>query len=159
MPTSIADLLIRPVQRVPRIKLLLEQIVAATPVDHPDRAETERAFEHVAQVAAEVNEAIRRREAIEATFQLANEFTNRVEDLTKPGRYLLARADDVHVGWPPPELSSESKLKQVVLLLFNDVLLVAEKNVSCPTRMPSPRTAPARARLKPTLDEAPALGG
>ena len=41
---QLADLMIRPVQRIPRLRLLLEQLVGATPAHHPDRPATEQAL-------------------------------------------------------------------------------------------------------------------
>ena len=60
------------------------QLLATTPEDHPDRPDTEAALEHVATVAAAVNEAIRRREAVEAAYALQHEFTGSgVDEFTK----------------------------------------------------------------------------
>ena len=43
-------------QRVPRFKLLLEQLLQATPQGHPDRAATETALSEFAKLASAVNE-------------------------------------------------------------------------------------------------------
>ena len=49
MGLSIADLLIEPVQRIPRYKLLLEQLLKYTPESHPDYANMGAALESVCE--------------------------------------------------------------------------------------------------------------
>ena len=129
-PPNLLSLLVKPVQRVPRFKLLLEQLLKATPLNHPDRSATESALKHFSELASSVNEAIRRREQVEAVHHLQSEFGGGTETLAKEGRYLIKRAEDVIVGWPPMGefQASESKPRKVVLLLFNDALLLAEHN-------------------------------
>ena len=90
---TIASLLIQPVQRIPRYKLLLEQLLKATPEAHPDHAPTQAALEMVSAVAHKVNTAIKRREAVEAVYELQSEFVG--GELVRPGRYLVKRVDDV----------------------------------------------------------------
>ena len=133
-PPDLQSLLVKPVQRVPRFKLLLEQLLKATPMGHPDRASTESALRDFSELASSVNEAIRRREQVEAVYQLQNEFGGAgTEKLPKEGRYLLKRADGVQVGWPPrgslqAAAAETTKPKTLVLLLFSDALLLAERN-------------------------------
>ena len=57
--------LLTKVQRIPRYKLLLEELLKATPPTHPDRKPTEEALEQIGKIAHTVNEAIKRREAVE----------------------------------------------------------------------------------------------
>lgn len=54
--------LIAPVQRIPRYRLLLEQVLKYTDTSHPDYQNIVDALEGVSQVAMAHNEAIRRRE-------------------------------------------------------------------------------------------------
>jgi hypothetical protein len=55
-------LLIQPVQRVPRYRLLLQELIKATPEGHPDLAPCKESLIQVEQVADYVNESIRQRE-------------------------------------------------------------------------------------------------
>ena len=57
-------LLVKPVQRCLKYPLLLEQILAATPVDHPDHSSLKAALERALAVAHELNEAKRRKELV-----------------------------------------------------------------------------------------------
>jgi hypothetical protein len=82
----------------------------------------------------QVNEAIRRREAVEAVYTMQKaEFAVGVE-LAKPGRHLVKRLDDVHVGWPPISADAAdgakaaSDLRKLSLILFSDALLLAERS-------------------------------
>ena len=135
---QLSDLLIRPVQRVPRLKLLLEQLVKETPPDHPDRAASERALEELSKIASAVNEAIRRREAVEAVFTMQQKDFPTGTELVRPGRYLVRRLDETSVGWPPIASGGggkanggkpkHSKLIQLTLVLFSDALLLCERS-------------------------------
>lgn len=60
MGLSIADLLIEPVQRIPRYKLLLEQLLKYTPESHIDHGNIVAALESVSSAAQHNNEQIRR---------------------------------------------------------------------------------------------------
>ncbi|KAL1510227.1 hypothetical protein AB1Y20_006554 [Prymnesium parvum] len=115
----VADLLIQPVQRIPRYKLLLEQLLEATPPTHADHQPTVEALEKISTIAHTVNEAIKRREAVEQVLKLQAEFG---VELAKPGRYLLQPQSTLQVlqlkGEPVPH----------VIILFNDALLVAERS-------------------------------
>jgi hypothetical protein len=57
---TIADLLIEPVQRIPRYKMLLEQLLKHTDDDHPDYESIRAALERVSSAATHNNEQIRR---------------------------------------------------------------------------------------------------
>lgn len=69
---SVADLLIQPVQRIPRYKLLLEEVLKGTPADHPDHPLVAEALDRISTIATTVNEAIKRREAVEQALQPRN---------------------------------------------------------------------------------------
>eukprot|EP00966_Prymnesium_polylepis_P020165 465028-Prymnesium_polylepis.1 len=53
---GLINLLIQPVQRVPRYKLLLEQLLKLTPADHPDHAPTKDSLAAISRLAVGVNE-------------------------------------------------------------------------------------------------------
>jgi len=59
------SLLIQPVQRVPRYRLLLQELIKATPETHSDYKPCKEALIQVEQVADYVNESIRQREQLE----------------------------------------------------------------------------------------------
>jgi hypothetical protein len=59
---SLESLLILPVQRIPRYRLLLEQLLKYTPDNHPDYPIVKDALEKICDLAMYNNEAIRARE-------------------------------------------------------------------------------------------------
>ncbi|CAO1631427.1 unnamed protein product [Parajaminaea phylloscopi] len=61
---DLSSLLIKPVQRMLKYPLLLQQIVAATPRSHPDYEHLTMAVEEVQKVADSINELSRRKEII-----------------------------------------------------------------------------------------------
>ena len=61
---SMGDLLIQPVQRLPRYKMLLEQLLKLTPASHAERPKLEAALDNVSRFATAVNEAVRRRDVV-----------------------------------------------------------------------------------------------
>lgn len=61
---DLASLLIKPVQRMLKYPLLLQQILAATPESHPDHENLVLAVEEVQRVADSINELNRRKEII-----------------------------------------------------------------------------------------------
>ena len=127
---SIGSLLIQPVQRIPRYKLMLEQLLKGTSEDHPDHSPTANVLEQISAIATKVNNAIKRREAVEAVYELQAEFTG--GELVRPGRYLVKRADGLRcrlVTPPPAEGKDKEERKERVLtvVVFSDALLLAER--------------------------------
>ncbi|CDR39197.1 hypothetical protein NBRC10512_007972 [Rhodotorula toruloides] len=61
---DLASLLIKPVQRCLKYPLLLDQILALTPDDHPDRVSLQRANTDVLMVAEHINEYKKRNDAV-----------------------------------------------------------------------------------------------
>lgn len=59
---SIESLLILPVQRIPRYRLLFEQLLKYTPEDHKDIKTIKEALDRINSIAMSNNEAIRKRE-------------------------------------------------------------------------------------------------
>lgn len=58
---QIESFLIMPVQRLPRIEMLLKDLLKHTDEDHPDHFEMNRAFEGISKLTAFVNEKKRSR--------------------------------------------------------------------------------------------------
>ena len=59
---SVESIFILPVQRIPRYRLLLEQLLKYTPTDHTEYDVVKRALEKISDMAMFSNEAIRARE-------------------------------------------------------------------------------------------------
>ncbi|KAJ1657924.1 hypothetical protein IWQ61_002743 [Dispira simplex] len=84
--------LLLPVQRVPRYKLLLEQLLETTPRDHPDYPDLVRALEEVRDRADEINEKKRDQERNVKVIQIANQIrgSQRIQ-LIQPHRRFIRR--------------------------------------------------------------------
>ena len=61
---TLQSLLIMPVQRVPRYKLLIRELVKETPADHPARPALDEAAELIGAAAKQINEALRQHEKL-----------------------------------------------------------------------------------------------
>ncbi|KAF9437472.1 hypothetical protein BGZ76_000622 [Entomortierella beljakovae] len=78
-----------PIQRIPRYKLLLENLLRHTPVDHPDHRKLQIAFQSMEQTAGFVNETIRQHEMFTEMINLQQKINGMSEPLVIPGRVLL----------------------------------------------------------------------
>ncbi|BGP55968.1 hypothetical protein JCM8202v2_003575 [Rhodotorula sphaerocarpa] len=61
---DLASLLIKPVQRCLKYPLLLDQLLAETPEDHPDRPQLQQAYAEMLLVAEHINESKRRTDLV-----------------------------------------------------------------------------------------------
>ncbi|KAL1521858.1 hypothetical protein AB1Y20_021509 [Prymnesium parvum] len=118
---TLRSLLIQPVQRVPRYKMLLEQLLKHTPHDHADHGPATRALAAISRLATGVNEAVRRREAVEKVVEVEKYFVGAVP-LQQPGRWFVREG----------KMSKQSRhgKESVTVILFNDALLYAEKKLA-----------------------------
>jgi hypothetical protein len=74
---GIESFLIAPVQRIPRYRLLLQELIKYTDFEHPDYQNLHDAFEAVGESASAHNEAIRRRETKDKLMEIMMRFDNR----------------------------------------------------------------------------------
>jgi hypothetical protein len=91
---NLEALLILPVQRIPRYRLLMEQLIKYTPEDHPDHATLQTSLATISLTAEYNNEAIRARENKEKILQimLQIEPTTRVDLLEDVNRRFVMEA-------------------------------------------------------------------
>jgi FYVE, RhoGEF and PH domain containing 3 len=71
------SLLIQPVQRIPRYRLLFAELIKYTPKDHPDYAPSAKALRKIEEVAIYVNESVRDKENQERLALIESSFTNK----------------------------------------------------------------------------------
>ena len=109
--------LIEPVQRIPRYKLLLDDLLENTPDDHPDRHDLEKAHELIADVAKFVNEYIRRNEMILKMIEIEKTLVGFSESLLSPGRRFIRRGKVTKI--------SRRSHQTRELILFSDILIYA----------------------------------
>ena len=88
---SLDSLLIQPVQRIPRYRLLFGELLKYTPKDHPDYESTVGALRRIEEVAIHVNESVRDKENQEKLLAIEESFSNKCPVCVKHG--------GVHVGF------------------------------------------------------------
>lgn len=88
---SLQDLLIRPVQRLPSISLLLNDIIKHTGPKCPDREQLLDAMKAIKEVMTYINEDKRRTEAQKALFDIFHDIDNCPPDLISSHRSFISR--------------------------------------------------------------------
>ncbi|XP_067392621.1 protein ECT2 isoform X2 [Emydura macquarii macquarii] len=119
---SLAELLIRPVQRLPSVALLLNDLKKHTAEDNPDKGMLERAIESLKEVMTHINEDKRKTEAQRLIFDVVYEVDGCPANLLSSHRNLVQRLETVALG---DDLCDRGE--QVTLFLFNDCLEIARK--------------------------------
>ena len=82
-------LLITPVQRIPRYKMLLEDVIKNTPDCHPDRGNLTAALEQIDSVAWHINEQLREHENAMTMIDIQRSLVGNFPKIVQPGRRLL----------------------------------------------------------------------
>lgn len=80
------------VQRIPRYKMLVGELVKCTPIGHKDHADLCRAYQVIEQVAESINDNIRQHEMVLSMLNIQRTLIGMNEPLITPGRALLKRA-------------------------------------------------------------------
>ncbi|KAK9401313.1 protein ECT2 [Crotalus adamanteus] len=119
---SLAELLIRPVQRLPSVALLLNDLRKHTAEDNPDKATLESAIESLKEVMTHINEDKRKTEGQRQIFDVVYEVDGCPANLLSSHRCLIQRLETVALG---DDLCDRGE--QVTLFLFNDCLEIARK--------------------------------
>ncbi|KAF1656337.1 Protein ECT2, partial [Eudyptes chrysocome] len=119
---SLAELLIRPVQRLPSVALLLNDIKKHTAEENPDKITLEKAIESLKEVMTHINEDKRKTEAQRQFFDVVYEVDGCPANLLSSHRSLVQRLETIALG---DDLCDRGE--QVTLFLFNDCLEIARK--------------------------------
>src|SRR5688572_13534355 len=80
-----------PVQRIPRYKMLLEDLLKKTVETHPDYLNLKKAYQVIENVATFVNETIRQHEMFITMLDIQKSLTGFDEVLLVPGRTFIKR--------------------------------------------------------------------
>lgn len=115
---DLESLLIMPVQRIPRYKLLIAEVLKHKPKDM-NLPILQDAYEKISQVTMAINEHMRSTESRQAVLHLQNKFVNKVV-LVSPSRKL------VHQG-RLRKLGRNNNSAKSHYFLFNDLLVRANK--------------------------------
>lgn len=113
--TTLSSYLILPIQRIPRYKMLLHELVKSS--DKNSLSNLQQALEEVKTVASMINEQIRARQNQTEIYALTQLFVGDDPQFLKPGRALLRRTDLVKQCRGGP--------KTFHFILFSDCLVYA----------------------------------
>uniref|UniRef100_A0A9J7YS51 Epithelial cell transforming 2 n=1 Tax=Cyprinus carpio carpio TaxID=630221 RepID=A0A9J7YS51_CYPCA len=135
---TLAELLIRPVQRLPSVALLLNDIKKHTSDDNPDKVTLEKAIESLKEVMTmctyiHINEDKRKTEGQKQIFDVVYEVDGCPANLLSSHRSLVHRVETIALGDKPCDRG-----EHVTLFLFNDCLEIARKRHKVITTFRSP---------------------
>ncbi|XP_041973962.1 protein ECT2 isoform X2 [Aricia agestis] len=119
---SLQELLIRPVQRLPSISLLLEDILKHTHKSNPDHAALVSALAGLREVMSHINEDKRKTEGQLQMFDIYNDIDQCPAHLVSSHRSFVSRCEVVELS---KELSGRGD--HLVLFLFTDTMEVCKK--------------------------------
>uniref|UniRef100_A0A674N3V1 Epithelial cell transforming 2 n=1 Tax=Takifugu rubripes TaxID=31033 RepID=A0A674N3V1_TAKRU len=119
---TLVELLIRPVQRLPSVALLLNDIKKHTSDDNPDKMTLEKAIESLKEVMTHINEDKRKTEGQKQIFDVVYEVDGCPANLLSSHRSLVYRVETIALGDQPCDRG-----ENVTLFLFNDCLEIARK--------------------------------
>eukprot|EP01111_Echinosteliopsis_oligospora_P009558 TRINITY_DN2823_c0_g1_i1.p1 TRINITY_DN2823_c0_g1~~TRINITY_DN2823_c0_g1_i1.p1 ORF type:complete len:446 (+),score=91.59 TRINITY_DN2823_c0_g1_i1:687-2024(+) len=117
---GLEDFLIRPVQRVPRYFLLLQDLVKHTDKDHQDYQNLELAAKQIQEIAGYINTKSREAENITKVIEIQDMIEGEYEPLGKPTRRFVKE------GQLQELTKNTTRRVAVVLFLFNDILVVTK---------------------------------
>lgn len=111
-----------PIQRIPRYKLLIAELIKHTPSNHPDFESLTKADTIVTTVAKHINEAVRSRENADKLLLIQNEFNGAGTDVlfVTPSRTFIRRGELIK--------KCRAGDKAYEFFLFNDLLVYASKS-------------------------------
>lgn len=124
---GLADFLIQPIQRVPRYRMLLEELLKHTPEDHADHPKCVSALDQIKHVATELNEAKRTAELKLNTMERLRQLN--AVDLMEPHRSIVTDGIlECEIPLPGATFAdSLNDLKTATshIFLFSDILIHA----------------------------------
>eukprot|EP01128_Nolandella_sp_AFSM9_P006538 TRINITY_DN3392_c0_g1_i1.p2 TRINITY_DN3392_c0_g1~~TRINITY_DN3392_c0_g1_i1.p2 ORF type:complete len:1163 (-),score=216.84 TRINITY_DN3392_c0_g1_i1:130-3618(-) len=129
---GLADLLIMPIQRIPRYSLLLRDLLKNTLESHEDYENLQKAMAIVQEVATHVNEELRRAESQAVVEQFSQKGVS-LGSLIVPHRFLV-KEGIVRVTVSPTPLQlvtrpdAKPQKEQHQMFLFNDIFVHVKKS-------------------------------
>jgi hypothetical protein len=113
--SKIASFLVTPIQRIPRYKLLLQEMIKKSPTDHVDYKDLENAFNIISEVADYLNLQVQNRNKFTKMKIISSKLISLNEDIIVKNRIFLEHERVLQIT----SLASSS----CILFLFNDVLI------------------------------------
>eukprot|EP00750_Incisomonas_marina_P033043 INCI9535.1.p1 GENE.INCI9535.1~~INCI9535.1.p1 ORF type:complete len:860 (-),score=153.39 INCI9535.1:1053-3632(-) len=117
---DIQSFLIMPIQRIPRLKMLLEEMLKCTPQSHGDFEDLTKGLEILSSVATIINLAIHERQNRIKVWQVAEMMTRVPFNLLEPHRLIL------HEGFLS-KICRKGQVRRWYFFLFSDCLIYARK--------------------------------
>ncbi|KAL6065425.1 Pleckstriny domain-containing family F member 2 [Balamuthia mandrillaris] len=118
---DLPSLLIMPIQRIPRYKMLLEQTIKYTSETHPDYEPLNHALSKVNEVADVINDSVRTRQNFEQLQELEKRLTGKLpKNFARPYRALIHQGVLTKLCRKIP--------KPRYFFLFNDLLMYGEES-------------------------------
>jgi len=119
---NLQSFLIMPIQRIPRYVLLLEDLVKATPVNHPDAENLRIAATTIRDIASGLNEAKRDADSINQVANIQYKIYGTFPSLMAPHRRYIREGD-------VSEVFDDGKVikKRRILFMFNDLVVCAKQ--------------------------------
>ncbi|XP_061931385.1 protein ECT2 isoform X8 [Apis cerana] len=133
---SLKELLIKPVQRLPSISLLLNDILKHTNKNNPDHSALELSISSIKEVMTYINEDKRKTEGQLVMFDIFNEIDNCPPHLVSSHRSFIGKCDVMELS---EGLSGRGD--HLVLFLFTDTLEICKKRSKAFNSLKSPNTA------------------
>ncbi|XP_050409278.1 rho guanine nucleotide exchange factor 39 [Patella vulgata] len=114
---KLTSLLITPIQRVPRYKMLLQELVQCTPADNYDYNLISEAAKQMGEIASHINEHVRQHENFQKMLSIQNSFDSSAPKLMSPGRQFIKEGVLNKVS------RKGGKSHERMFFLFSDILL------------------------------------
>ncbi|XP_017074033.1 protein ECT2 isoform X3 [Drosophila eugracilis] len=140
---GLQDLMIRPVQRLPSISLLLNDILKHTNGSNADHGRLEEALKAIKQVTLHINEDKRRTESRMAIFDIFNDIDGCPAHLVSSNRSFILKCE---VNELSDSLSGRGD--SLVLYLFSDSIELCKRRSKGFNTAKSPSTAKTHKHLK-----------
>ncbi|XP_016925928.3 protein ECT2 isoform X3 [Drosophila suzukii] len=140
---GLQDLMIRPVQRLPSISLLLNDILKHTSSGNADHSRLEEALKAIKQVTLHINEDKRRTESRMAIFDIFNDIDGCPAHLVSSNRSFILKCE---VNELSDSLSGRGD--SLVLYLFSDSIELCKRRSKGFNTAKSPSTAKTHKHLK-----------
>ncbi|KRF85036.1 protein ECT2 isoform X4 [Drosophila virilis] len=140
---SLQDLMIRPVQRLPSISLLLNDILKHTNGSNADHARLEEALKAIKQVTLHINEDKRRTESRMAIFDIFNDIDGCPAHLVSSNRSFISKCE---VNELSDSLSGRGD--SLLLYLFSDSIELCKRRSRGFNTAKSPSTAKTHKHIK-----------
>lgn len=135
---SLQDLMIRPVQRLPSISLLLNDILKNTNKNSPDQKKLLDSLRAIKEVMTYINEDKRKTEGQRQMFDIFNEIECCPPSLISSNRSFISRCEVTELA----DIIS-GRGDGLMLFLFTDTLLICKKRSRVFNNSKSPSTNPA----------------